>query len=197
MKCISWNITSLAPKLFGFCPFSSKQDFISFVKNYDIICFQETWGSETSHFLLDGYQVFASTRKPEHGKLRNSGGVLAWVKDHLLGVQPLRSSSPDFLWLFLPQTSTGLLYNVILGVIYMAPSGSKFTDINLFDSLEEDFAFHLQSHPGAKGCLVGDFNAYTSTLPDHIPLDSGKYGPDLPEELSSWDITIEDLPEQS
>ena len=56
---------------------------------------------------------------------------------------------------------------VLFGTIYIPPESSSYSNISIFDSIENDL-ISLNPENNHKICLLGDFNAHTSNAEDFI-----------------------------
>ncbi len=85
-------------------------------------------------------------------------------------VKIMDGKSDNVLWLTLDKCILG--QRTLLGIVYVPPESSRFSDISLFDSIENDI-FNLSNHNGTKTpvCLGGDFNSWFGTMVDYIKYD--------------------------
>ena len=95
-----------------------------------------------------------------------SGGIAVLVKDTIFEhVKVLNSSSENVLWF---TVKNSLFYELVLfGTIYIPPESSSYSNISIFESIENDI---VSLNPGNnhKICLLRDVNAHTSNAEDFI-----------------------------
>lgn len=176
-----WNISGLKSKLEGICYDVEHNSFIEFLRNFDILCFLETWADTFNQFNLDGYTCYESIREKHSRAFRNSGGLAVFVKKHIYDifqVKRLKSASENLIWLKF-EVKTALWdygFNFIVGFVYMSPEGSSIhSEENLFQIIEQEIAVFKDSYFNHKYIVGGDFNAYTNTYPDYVQFDSVSY----------------------
>ena len=58
--------------------------------------------------------------------------------------------------------------NILLGVVYIPPENSPYSNINLFDDLENNLIYLKGNVENCKICLVGDFNSRTAEMSDNL-----------------------------
>ena len=70
-------------------------------------------------------------------------------------------------WYRIDRTITGLTKDLLLGVVYIPPEGSTYTNISAFEECESEL-LELLSCNDAFVCMCGDFNAITGNLCDLV-----------------------------
>ena len=72
-------------------------------------------------------------------------------------------------WYRIDKTITGLTKDLLLGVVYIPPEGSKYTNVSAFEECELEL-LELLSCNDALVCrpMCGDFNARTGNLCDLV-----------------------------
>ena len=70
-------------------------------------------------------------------------------------------------WYRIDKTITGLTKHLLLGVVYIPPEGSKYTNVSAFEECEFEL-LELLSCNDALVCMCGDFNARTGNLCDLV-----------------------------
>ncbi|CAG2186250.1 unnamed protein product [Mytilus edulis] len=148
------------------CGLKSKSlapEFSELVINNDISIFVETKTDKLDIISLpNGYSCFSKHRSKFK---RKSGGIVIIYKSELEKFLTFLKTNSEFVqWI---QFSKDLLNdNVLMGCVYIPPEGSKYSSVDAFTEIENEF-LHL-SEPNLKNVLIGDFNAKTSTLPDYV-----------------------------
>ena len=97
--------------------------------------------------------------------LQRSGGIMIAAKSSLNHcLKLIRGTSDSYLSLMLDKARLGLEKHVIITVVYIPPSNSRYSCVELLESLDNflldyyaDDYYHV---------LCGDFNAHTSVVPD-------------------------------
>ena len=117
---LSWNVQGLYNKL-------SDNSFRTFLCDFDIVCVLETWLRKE---LLDtvnlaGFAAFHTCRDRVARKGRYAGGVTVFIRQALTkGVTLLSTDLSDSIFLKLDCNVFGMSKNIIIGSIYIPPSGS-------------------------------------------------------------------------
>jgi exonuclease III len=158
LKFCSLNVCGLRSKLLSY-------DFENFIKSYDIVCLTETKLSDHDDLEFDGYTIFMKNRKNVR---RNSGGVAVIIRNDLCKhVKIIETDSEFTLWFKISSKVAG--YELLCCNVYIPPENSSYSDINMFNTIEEEF---VSVHNEEVVCFFGDFNARTKDLTDLISLDS-------------------------
>ena len=192
LKLMHWNIEGVMSGIYG----NKLEDdgFLSLIKGHDLIALTETHASEKTKLEIPGYIVKRKTRLKSPKAKKYSGGIALAIKDDLVSnIEILPSKSDNIMWAQIKRA--GQTKHLILGIVYISPITSTYTRnvlSNLFMTWEillEEIA-HFRSMFDI--CLVGDFNARTSSFPDYIVNDDDKYT-DLPVSYSCDVETIKRL----
>jgi hypothetical protein len=161
------NATNLRFVLLNVCGLRSKSLFpelVSFINNYDCVCFVETKCDMFDCISFDGYKCFSSTRK------NRSGGIMVCIRDkYAKGINQLEGLSENVLWLLFESVFDD--FKLLLGCAYVSPEGSGYSSLNSFDEIENDIINFAAAHENMKICLTGDFNAKTACENDLIEFD--------------------------
>ena len=80
----------------------------------------------------------------------------------------IKTDSDFVSWYRIDKTITGLTKDLLLGVVYIPPEGSKYTNVSAFDECESELLELLLSCNDAFVCMWGDFNARTGNLRDLV-----------------------------
>ena len=73
------------------------------LRNYDIICIQETWANNYEQYmdLFDGYNAFSTYTTKRANRGRNSGGIIVYTKEWLSTFIDFMFKSEIAIFLFL------------------------------------------------------------------------------------------------
>lgn len=120
------NICSL--NIRGLRKYKNDREFISFCRNYDIICLCETWQCNEDDFsnMIPGYIHFDSPRRNLRGH-RGAGGVSVFIKDELFNsgiIKRIYNQYEECVLLIIEQRVTDLQNPIVLGFTYVAPENS-------------------------------------------------------------------------
>eukprot|EP00794_Sanderia_malayensis_P016224 gene16224-17860_t len=151
------------------------EEFINTVKHLDIFALAECHVGPDKNLLINNFESFSTSRERSSNN-RYYGGLTLFVRKFVRpGVKILNLNSSEIIWLKLEKSFFYLEEDIFIALLYAPPHNSPFLQkINLdissfFQKLEEDISsYKLQG----KVLLLGDFNAYTSTLEDYIDHDS-------------------------
>lgn len=142
-------------------------EILSFVANKDIVCFQETWLTESNILQIPGYSIFRSDRKTSKNK--NSGGVVIIYKSILSkGIQKIKSKNNDFLWIKLNKSFFGLECDLYLCNCYIPPQSSRFhddLDNPYFNTLKDEISMFSSL---GEIILCGDFNSRVGEIQESV-----------------------------
>jgi hypothetical protein len=141
-------------------------EFENFIKNYDIVLLCETKLCDTfsDSIQIPGYQLIPRNRK---GSKIASGGVAALIKEDICeNFQPVQGNCDFALWLMGKMAGN----DVLVGVVYIPPANTDYSDITMFDDLENDIIL-LTSGKECSTLLFGDFNSRTANHTDCLLLD--------------------------
>ena len=164
--------STLNISLLNVCGLLSKQDvpdFIQFIQSNSINCVVETKLNEidVANLILPvGYQAIFKCR--HFCSLSKSGGIGIIYKECLNGfIQEVKTNSSFVSWFIINKVALGLRKDLILGVVYIPPVGSKYTSVDAFEECQLELV-DLLSKNDALVCMCGDFNARTAQLDDIV-----------------------------
>ena len=165
--CMPENSLSVKLVCINVCGLLSKlryPDFEEFCQSYDIVCLVESKLGSLDSFDIQNFRILHLINRKQ-AKSR-SGGIAVLVKDTIFEhVKILKSTSENVLWF---TVNSSLLHDsVLFGAVYIPPESSSYSNISIFDSIENDI-LTLNSENSHKICLIGDFNAHTSNAEDFI-----------------------------
>ena len=174
IKIISWNADGLKRHL-------SKSHLLTMLRNYDIICIQETWANNYEQYmdLFDGYNAFSTCTAKRANRGRTSGGIIVYIKEWLSPFMDFMFKSEIAIFLFLKAENMRLPKHNIMGFTYIPPEKSTF--YNMYDEsygilmLREQIAKALSLKKGSSLSLTEDFNARTGNLIDFIKDDRTQF----------------------
>ena len=180
---LSWNVRGLLSNW-------HQVEFISFIKQFDVIGLVETWATNVNSFNLQGFTCFESIRKKTATRGRPSGGIACLVKQTLCKfVTRLDSDLIDVIWLKLDLPNNP---PIIMGTVYISPQGSsRHSNDDIFILIESDMALFRERYSNCSFMLFGDFNARTGGLVDlisfdsihHLPIDDNIYSDAIVESV--------------
>ncbi|MCW4346970.1 MAG: reverse transcriptase domain-containing protein [Candidatus Thiodiazotropha endolucinida] len=165
LNFLSINVCGLISKLN--CP-----EFISLVNNYDIIGLQETKLDDIDTIEIPGYTAFFNNRSCS--SRNRSGGIALLIKDAIVPYIKVHANISELILSFTIQHAVHRDANtnedLICGVVYIPPYGSKYAAEDPFLEIQEV----LLKHSGTVNniLLFGDFNSRTGTLPDYVHMDN-------------------------
>ena len=147
LSVVSINVNSLKSKL-------KAPDFEEYIAAHDIVTLSETKLNCLDNQLeITGFDIFSNTRK---NCKTSSGGVAIMVKKHLSkSIEILKSGNENILLCKLKKHLLGK--SVLLGSVYVPPENSKYSKIDLFDSIEREITESTKVSDDI--ILFGDFNA--------------------------------------
>ena len=150
-------------------------EFIEHVQKYEFFACAETKCNFYDDKQIEGYVPFANDFINENLSCR-SGGVCLFVRETISNnCSVLKSKHNQYvLWIAIGQ--------VLVGVVYVAPEGSKYSVVDLYEYLEQDITTHLIENELTSCFLIGDFNARTGLLSDVV---------EMPNELVNFCIDDE------
>ena len=147
--------------------------FLSYVSNFDILSFVETWSSDHDVAAnLPGFQLVDSRNRQKHKKARrNSGGIKVFVKNAIFkGVEKLstHSPNPDIIWVKFDQKFFNMDKDIYMAIVYVSPE-NKNTNTQNLETLYSNLLASIVKYSNLGHIIVqGDFNAYTNTSPDFV-----------------------------
>ncbi|MES9881385.1 MAG: reverse transcriptase family protein [Sedimenticola sp.] len=143
-------------------------EFIELIRSYDIFCILET--------NLDQYDIVEVKGYTFYGKFRNtissrkSGGIGIYIKDELYSFIDILDNTCDYIvWLIIKQSALTIDDNVLIGVIYIPPTGSRYLDEDHMQLLDDEISRKCLNFKYA--LIIGDVNARTACLPDYVVCD--------------------------
>ena len=156
------------------CGISSKAiipDVKNYFKDFDIICLQETKTDDSSVVNIPGLKFTMNNRNAL--SIKRSGGIGTLVSKKYLNQKyiefvPIRSKA--VLWCLIKKSFTGLEKDILFGNVYVPPITSDYSDLSLFDDLEEEIIM-LNSDNNKFICICGDLNAHFGILSDRLEFD--------------------------
>ncbi|CAG2201838.1 unnamed protein product [Mytilus edulis] len=115
-----------------------------------------------------GYTYVTKNRKK---MCKKSGGIAVIFKKSLETSLTFLSSESQFVqWMKVAKSIFGLQNDVIVGCIYIPPEGSKYSNLEAFDEIENEL-MSLKKVSDVHTALIGDFNAKTGILNDFVLAD--------------------------
>ena len=170
-------ITLISPQLFLISPYLlcnkiEEPEFLNQVTSNDIFAIVETKldNFDLPNITVPNYKFMAKNRTKFKYK---SGGIGIFVKNDLyrsVKILLLESDIESCLWLLLDKSVCG--FQFILGVVYIPPESSHYSNIVLFDALEDDIIRLCNpiNDNNIPICLCGDFNVWCGQLSDVVDI---------------------------
>jgi hypothetical protein len=166
---------------------------------HDIILLTETWTDNYSDLDVNGYEYFVLNRTAvKKACKRNSGGMIIYIKSHLVGTDTLFfKRKDDILWVKLSSEVLNISKDIYVGLCYILlddSSRQSLVEDNVFDRLL-DSCINVENHcnGNAHFILCGDYNARTSILKDFASDDDISHLEMLPDDY----FCDTDLPRRS
>ena len=141
-------------------------EFITFIKQHDIIGVQESKLDDVDKISIEGYQIFTHNRK----KISNhrSGGIALIVKEELADkIKILESSSKLILWFKLTISLRNNNDDITCGIVYIPPIRTKYANPDPYLELQRE----INKYGTEKLLLFGDFNSRVGTKADYVEID--------------------------
>ncbi len=105
-----------------------------------------------------------------HYHPKRSGGIGVYIKDDILGSTTVLHNTCEYIiWLTIKHDILNLDSDILLGAIYLPPTGSRYLDEDQMILLDEEIAQYCTNYTFS--ILLGDVNARTACLPDYIVSD--------------------------
>ena len=175
MKILSLNVCGLTSK--QDCP-----DFIDFMRQYDIIGYQETKMNSLDTFLLDGYTFHFKHRN--NTSKRKSGGIAIGFKNDICQfVHVIETESRLVYWFTISKRYTKC-EDILCGVIYIPPENSEYANETPYNEIQQELDNFTNKYSTI--CLLGDFNSRCKQIRDYILPDI-----DILELHNSSELSIE------
>lgn len=139
------------------------------LSNYDILCVTETKLDQTDIISVPGYCFLSQHRKQKF--VRKSGGIGVFYRERLsTKIRTIETESDYILWLKLDMSLFSTNEDLILGILYVPPTQSRFLNEDEYFNLETEITSMCAQ--SSYICLTGDMNARTASLCDFITADS-------------------------
>ena len=157
-------------------------EFIELIKNYEIIGIQESKTDDCDDIKVPGYNVYFNNR--ENLSRRKSGGIALLIKEEIQKYVKVEKqhSSQLVLWFSISKELLNIDNDVLCGVVYVPPIGSKYKNEDPFAELHREIIRKKSEH--SQILLMGDFNSRTGERTDIFISDeflSDLYGLDFLE----------------
>lgn len=155
--------------VFGLKTRSHYPDFADYFSPYDFLCFVETKLDETDIISLPGFNFLSQPRKQTY--IRKSGGICILVKENISKyIRHLETDSDYIMWISLDKKLTNTDEHIILGIIYVPPTQSKYFNDEEILNLEREITSMCSSNKFV--IITGDVNARTARLNDYVQADN-------------------------
>ena len=186
MKILSLNVCGLTSK--QDCP-----DFIDFMRQYDIIGYQETKMNNLDTFLLEGY-TFHFKHRNNISKRKSGGIAIGFKNDISQFVHVIETESRLVYWFTISKRYTKC-EDILCGVIYIPPENSEYANESPFNEIQQELDAFTNKYSTI--CLLGDFNSRCKQIKDYILPDidilelhnSNELSVDFQNQLESFNDT--------
>lgn len=147
----------------------SYPEFVEYIYSYDILCILETNMDQHDIVDLNGYTFHGKFRN--HFTFKRSGGIGIYIKAELSkSVEIIQNTCDYIIWLKINQSILHLDADMLLGAIYLPPTGSRYLDEDQMLLLDEEIVQKCSVFKYS--LLLGDVNARTACLADYIVSDT-------------------------
>ncbi|MEW8548531.1 MAG: reverse transcriptase family protein [Candidatus Thiodiazotropha sp.] len=137
--------------------------------SYDFLCFVETKLRDTDIISLPGFEFISQPRKQT--VIRRSGGICILVNENISkNISLLETDSDYIMWVRVDKKLTNLDEDIILGVIYVPPTQSKYFSEEEILNLESEIISFCSNNRYV--IITGDINARTAKLNDYVIADN-------------------------
>lgn len=161
------SITKLTLLLINVCGLKSKLksiDFEEYIQPYDLIFLTETKLDDLDEININGFDIIYKNRK---GAKRASGGIAVLINNQneiSNHFEIFNKDDSDIIWLKIKESYVGK--ELAFCLTYVPPENSRYTDVSIFDRIEESVTDYLGQNEDNEVCVLGDFNARTGLLSD-------------------------------
>ena len=155
---MSWNIRGITDKL-------QNKQLCEYFCQHDIVCLVESMldSQKTIHF--SSYTVYNFARQVRHKKAKRCG-IAILVANRLTKHIEIKRVNKCLVWItFKSSVNAKTKKRIMIGVVYVPPIDLSYNGIkqDIFDIIELEYSKCANNYDFF---LCGDFNAWTSTLPD-------------------------------
>ncbi|KAK6196333.1 hypothetical protein SNE40_001576 [Patella caerulea] len=154
-------------------------EFQEFIQEQDLLCLTETKLDDIDEIIVNDFSFIYKNRKKISGN-RSGGIALGYRKSLSKFIHPITTDSQFVLWFYIDRSIIRLAQNIIIGIVYIPPENSSYTNEHAFSEIETEFQSITRNSPYVT--LVGDFNSRTANLLDSYELDSNS----LDEEFAEY-----------
>jgi exonuclease III len=161
VKVLSLNVCGIKQRL-------NYPEFADFISSYDIIGLTETKTDDSDEINIPGFVTFMRNRH-KLSKIR-SGGIIIAVKDSTVKhVKILKTDCKFVSWFKLSKSFVNTPDDIIFGVVYTPPEGSRYSSPDCFSDIEQEIL--NVANKSKYVYLFGDFNARAGKLHDYYTTD--------------------------
>ena len=124
----------------------------------------ETKLDELDQIAFSGFKVITKNRL---FKRKASGGVAALISEKVQSrVSLINNTQQDSLWLKFKGNNDQR--DMVLCLIYVPPENSNYSNISIFDDIEDNFIDLKSKNEDFDICIAGDLNARAANLKDYL-----------------------------
>lgn len=165
-KCTSSKLKLLSINACGLK--NNFPEFIDLINSHDVIGVQETKLDDSDQIDIPGYTIICQNRC-SLSRYR-SGGTALIVKNSVFPyIKPGKSNSKLIQWFSISNEITNTKDNILCGIVYIPPIGSKYASEDPYLELQHEFDNYCSRSENI--VLFGDFNSRTANLPDYVTAD--------------------------
>lgn len=105
------------------------------MNKYDIICLIETKTDKADAIDIPNFSVFCKYRS--NLLFRKSCGIVVYIRDSLFKFcSIINIESDNISWIRIEGNTFSFKKYILMGTIYIPPSNSRFSPVNIFDDIE-------------------------------------------------------------
>ncbi|XP_053120305.1 vomeronasal type-2 receptor 26-like [Hemicordylus capensis] len=150
-KILGWNIAGWNRK-------RNDVEFITFIQQWDILVFQETWTKDEIN--ISGYIIYSLKAHSDTNRGRLKAGLACCIS-LALNVESIRLADlPPYVMAILIKARSG---DLLLINVYLPPSQSLNSTTTIWEQLDIYITEALLNFPHASVILMGDFNSRCGT----------------------------------
>ena len=146
-------------------------DLDDHIKNYNIICFAETFMTEKDFDdplndtqTLPGFRIYHKIRKEKTA----SGGIAIAVRNEInTYVSHVPNNCDNLLWCKIDKCLLNVNEDVYFACVYISPEGSPHSEPACFSNIETEVLTFNEISQSL--FLIGDFNSHISTKLEFVP----------------------------
>ena len=139
-------------------------EFSEFISSFDVLGLSETKTDDIDQIHIPGFITFMKNRH-KLSKVRSGGIILSAREDIVKHVKIIDTDCKYVLWFKIDKMFLNYDEDLICGIVYIPPEGSKFSSSESFIEFEQELISVVKDYKYV--CLMGDFNARVGHLKDY------------------------------